>query len=203
NLCSALLHSEETTYAKTSYYTTLILYAFSFPGLWSVIKRAAKTKYEDRTFVVPGPAALNDAKEVKQVAAEVVAYFNANNYKIVDAGAEITFEGYDAGSKGQAFFLVFCTFLCLGTLALVLQIQFPDIGNYWYLLTALSPYAGIYYWQNATREERAKVRLETTDDDMWTEINILGGQEELDRMSKMMGYNEKGKIRVKGIFEEA
>lgn len=51
------------------------------------------------------------------------------------------FEGAVQASKGQAFFLVFCTALSFATLALVLQIQFPTIGNYWFLLTLLSPYA--------------------------------------------------------------
>ncbi|CAN0549997.1 unnamed protein product, partial [Ectocarpus sp. 8 AP-2014] len=31
-------------YSKFSYYTTLGLYVLSFPGLWSVVKRATKTK---------------------------------------------------------------------------------------------------------------------------------------------------------------
>lgn len=52
-----------------------------------------------------------------------------------------SFEGAVQASKGQAFFLVFCTALSFATLALVLQIQFPSIGNYWFLLTLLSPYA--------------------------------------------------------------
>jgi Cofactor assembly of complex C subunit B len=38
-----------------------------------------------------------------------------------------------------------------------LQIQFPDIGGLWYLLTLVSPYAGIYYWQNASRKDKAQV----------------------------------------------
>lgn len=44
-------------------------------------------------------------------------------------------------SKSQAFFLVFCTFLGLCSLALVLSIQFQDIGQNWFYLTLLSPYA--------------------------------------------------------------
>lgn len=51
------------------------------------------------------------------------------------------FEGAIQANKGQAFFLVFCTALSFATLALVLQIQFPAVGNYWFLLTLLSPYA--------------------------------------------------------------
>jgi Cofactor assembly of complex C subunit B len=54
-------------YSKASYYTSLGLYLLSFPGLWSVIKRAAKTKYKERVYLAPGPAAVAEAKPVKQV----------------------------------------------------------------------------------------------------------------------------------------
>lgn len=47
-LPSFLLLSDEAAgsvgYSKFSYYTTLGLYVLSFPGLWSVVKRATKTK---------------------------------------------------------------------------------------------------------------------------------------------------------------
>jgi Cofactor assembly of complex C subunit B len=57
-------------YSKASYYTSLGLYLLSFPGLWSVIKRAAKTKYKERVYLAPGPAAVAEAKPVKQVRAQ-------------------------------------------------------------------------------------------------------------------------------------
>ncbi|CAM9849083.1 unnamed protein product [Ascophyllum nodosum] len=201
----SLLLGEEASigYSKFSYYTTLGLYALSFPGLWSVVKRATKTKYKDATYEIPGPASSEEgAESVKQTAAKIIAYFQANNYRILNAGEEITFEGAVEANKGQAFFLVFCTALSFATLALVLQIQFPAIGNYWFLLTLLSPYAGVYYWQNASRSEKAKVRLETSEDDMMTELYITGAEEELDRLSKTMGFMEKGKIRIKGFLEQ-
>ncbi|CAM9950093.1 unnamed protein product [Laminaria digitata] len=114
---------------------------------------------------------------------------------------QLRFEGAIQASKSQAFFLVFCTALSFATLALVLQIQFPAIGNYWFLLTLLSPYAGVYYWQNGSRNDKAKVRLETSDDEKTTELYITGAEEELDRLSKTMGFMEKGKIRVRGLLE--
>lgn len=42
----SIILGEDTTvgYSKFSYYTTLGLYVLSFPGLWSVVKRATKTK---------------------------------------------------------------------------------------------------------------------------------------------------------------
>lgn len=41
----------------------------------------------------------------------------------------------------------------LASTALVLSIAVPFGGAKWYLLTALSPLAGVYYWQRGTRQE--------------------------------------------------
>ncbi len=53
----------------------------------------------------------------------------ANNYEVVEAGEVITFRGLVQKSSSQAFFLVFCTLLGMASLALVLQIQFQDLGE--------------------------------------------------------------------------
>jgi hypothetical protein len=53
----------------------------------------------------------------------------ANNYEVADAGETITFKGLVARSTSQAFFLVFCTAIGMASLALVLQIQFQDLGE--------------------------------------------------------------------------
>lgn len=48
-------------------------------------------RYKNATYVVPGPASQEEgAESVKQTAAKIVAYFQANNYQILDAGKEIT-----------------------------------------------------------------------------------------------------------------
>jgi hypothetical protein len=54
----------------------------------------------------------------------------ANNYEVAEAGETITFRGLVARSTSQAFFLTFCTALGMASLALVLQIQFQDLGEY-------------------------------------------------------------------------
>lgn len=41
----------------------------------------------------------------------------------------------------------------MGSVALVLSLLFPSIGNWWYGLTALSPAAYLYYMGRGTREE--------------------------------------------------
>lgn len=54
------------------------------------------------------------------------------------------FRGQVGKSKSQAFFLSFCTFLGLGSLALVLSIQFQEIGQNWFYITLASPYAYVH-----------------------------------------------------------
>mgnify|MGYP003890607497 CR=1 FL=1 len=43
-----------TTYSKKSYFATLGLYALSFPGLWSTIKRSTKVKMVRKQFETTG-----------------------------------------------------------------------------------------------------------------------------------------------------
>lgn len=52
-----------------------------------------------------------------------------NNYEVVEAGETIRFQGLIQRSKSQAFFLVFCTAIGMVSLALVLDIQFKDLGK--------------------------------------------------------------------------
>ena len=52
-----------------------------------------------------------------------------NNYEVVEAGETIKFQGLIQRSKSQAYFLVFCTAIGMVSLALVLDIQFKDLGK--------------------------------------------------------------------------
>lgn len=54
----------------------------------------------------------------------------ANNYEVSDAGETITFKGIVKRSLSQALFLVFVTAMSMGTLGLVLNIQFNDLGMF-------------------------------------------------------------------------
>jgi hypothetical protein len=193
----------EVTYSKYSYYTTLGLYLLSFPGLISLVTRSVKAKNIAKTYEIAGPKAKDgDAKQTKLVAGEIMAYFKANNYDIgAPEGEEIIFKGTIGQSKSQAFFLSFCTFMGLASLALVLSIQFQDIGQKWFYMTLLSPYAGFYYWNRAAREDEARVKLEVSDNEERIDVSVIATKEEQERFSSALKYNEKGMIRVKGIFE--
>lgn len=192
----------ETTYSKYSYYTTLGLYLLSFPGLISLVTRSVKAKNISKIYEINGPNAKEDAKAAKLVAAEIMAYFKANNYEIgTNEGEEIIFKGIIGRSKSQAFFLSFCTFIGLGSLALVLSIQFQDIGQKFFYMTLVAPYAGFYYWNRASREDEARVRLEVSDNEEKIEVSLIATKEEQERFSSALKFDEKGMIRVKGIFE--
>lgn len=179
-----------------SLYATLGLYILSFPGLYSLIKRSTQVQLVQKTYVFE-----NEKREMREIAGEVMAYMRANNYNVADAGETITFTGAVETSKSQAFFLAFCAFVGLASLALVLQIQLPAIGSYWFLITLLSPYAGIYYWQNASQDNEFKVKLEDRDDSETKALIVRGGKEDVERMARVMELQEEGMVRVKGLLE--
>lgn len=45
----------------------------------------------------------------------------------------------------------------MASVALVLSILVPSVGNWWYLLTLLSPAAWFYYFQKGERVEQVRV----------------------------------------------
>ena len=101
-------------YSNVSFYFTLVLYILSFPGLYSLVTRSVKSKVVRRTYEVIGPAA-EGGRPVRETAGDIVAFFQANNYRIADASDVIVFEGTQAGQNGKAAFLTFCTFIGLGS----------------------------------------------------------------------------------------
>lgn len=119
-----------------------------------------------------------------------------------EAADVIRFVGRYAASRGQAAALVFYVFCGLASTALVLSIAAPVAGHgeWWYALTALSPLAGLYYWQRGDRDEEFLVKMTTADDDSVTDISVEGDAEEADRMAKTLSLAEKGKVYVKGIL---
>eukprot|EP00245_Coleochaete_scutata_P007789 TRINITY_DN23558_c0_g1_i1.p1 TRINITY_DN23558_c0_g1~~TRINITY_DN23558_c0_g1_i1.p1 ORF type:complete len:324 (+),score=63.65 TRINITY_DN23558_c0_g1_i1:48-1019(+) len=187
-------------YSQASYYTSLGLFLLSLPGLWSLIKRSTASKVVRKTFVVPGPKVLG-AKPLKVIAGEITAALAKSNFKIVNAGETITFEGVFQPNRGQAAFLTFCAAVGLASLALVLTIVAPDFGEGWYLITFISPAAGIYYWTRATRTEQIQIKMVTADDENETDVILQGDDEEIERVRKGLALMEKGKVYVKGLLE--
>lgn len=185
-----------------SLYVTLGLFIMSVPGIWSQIKRAPKANKKRKTFEVAGPSA-EGAMPMDDRARQIFGYFKRYNYEVTGSGEVITFKGLYAADKGQAAAVTFYTFFGMGSVALVLSILYPTIGNWWYGLCALSPGAYFYYMSRGTREEEMKVKMVTADDDMTTDIIVEGDIEEITRMARELELVEKGMVRVKGILESA
>ena len=55
-----------------------------------------------------------------------------------------------------------------------------------YASTLLSPYAGLYYWNNAEVVTEIKVKLEMDDKETQAEMIVQGLKEDLERMARMM-----------------
>lgn len=174
----------------------------SVPGIWSQVKRAPKANRKRKTFEVPGPA-VEGAMPVDARARQIFAYFKSYNYQVKETGEVITFEGIYAADRGQAAAVTFYTFCGMACVALVLSVLVPDVGAKWYALTALSPLAAVYYFQRGERAEQVRVKMVTSDDDATTDIIVEGDQEEIARMSRELGLQEKGMVYVKGIFEQS
>jgi hypothetical protein len=64
-------------------------------------------------------------------------------------------------------------------LALVLSMQFPDIGNVFLVLLIAAPLAGWFYWQGSSRTEQVRLKVESSDDSAPTTIKISGHRDEL------------------------
>ncbi|CAM8949834.1 unnamed protein product [Rhodiola kirilowii] len=182
-------------YSLASYYTSLGLFVISVPGLWSLIKRSVKSKIVKKTFIDA------DNKPPNQAAGEILSFFTRNNFVVTDRGETVTFEGMMVPSRGQAALLTFCTCISLASVALVLTITVPDVGNNWFFLTALSPLAGAYYWKRASRKEQIQVKMILAEDGNLSEIVVQGDDQQIDEMRKELKLNEKGMVYVKGLFE--
>ncbi|XP_055805945.1 protein COFACTOR ASSEMBLY OF COMPLEX C SUBUNIT B CCB1, chloroplastic [Solanum dulcamara] len=199
SLFSLAATAADAGYSLASYYTSLGLFVISVPGLWSLIKRSVKSKIVQKTFVKQG---IDEGKKAaNQVAGEILSFFTRNNFAVLDRGETITFEGMMVPSRGQAALLTFCTCISLGSVALVLTITVPDVGNNWFWITALSPLAGVYYWTRASRKEQIKVKMIVADDGSLSEIVVQGDDQEVEKMRKELQLSEKGMVYVKGLLE--
>ncbi|KAF7135575.1 hypothetical protein RHSIM_Rhsim08G0038900 [Rhododendron simsii] len=194
-----LLAADAAGYSAASYYTSLGLFVISVPGLWSLIKRSVKSKIVQKTYIGEG----EQKKAPNRVAGEILSFFTRNNFVVLDRGETITFEGTMVPSRGQAALLTFCTCISLASVALVLTITVPDVGNNWFWLTILSPLAGLYYWKRASRKEQIKVKMVVAEDGTLSEIIVQGDDQQVEQMRKDLQLSEKGMVYVKGLFERS
>ncbi len=202
-------------------------------GIWSQIKRAPQSSKKRKVYEVDGPARPS-AMPMDDRARQIFQYFKKYNYSVKNTGEVITFSGMYAADKGAAAAVTFYTFVSewigsdlvasivrgqtnpfwsgMASVALVLSTLYPEVGNWWYALTLLSPGAWFYYFARGTREEEVrwedamqtalrklprsrvqmKVKMVTSDDNQTTDIVIEGDIEEITRFQKVREFAVAG-----------
>jgi len=141
-----------TPVLSSTFFLTLLLLV----GLFFFIRASVK----DRTQTVK---LVSDLSE-ETLAGQLQQYFSQRAYKLTDIDSEsnqIAFEGIVRPSFFLAIFLTMLTAVGILCLALVLSSLLPNFGNGVFLLVALSPLAGLFYWKNAKRPERVLLRVES------------------------------------------
>jgi hypothetical protein len=80
--------------------------------------------------------------------------------------------------------------------------ELPIIGEpNWFLLSLVSPYAGIYYWQAGDRVDECSFKLEADDDEKENSISVFAPEEEIERMWRSLEWQEKGMVKVEGLMD--
>eukprot|EP00667_Euglena_gracilis_P011451 EG_transcript_11702 len=205
---AALAAEQSGGYSLASYYTALGTYVLALPGLYSLVTRSVKPKIVRKTYVMPGQNA--GGLPMKEIAGKILFYFTAKRgFELKEAGKTVTFRGKVAKKRGQAAFLTFCVFLSLLSLGLVIQTietaslgQGQGLGNWWYAVSLISPLAGKYYLDNADVDQELQVKIITDDELKETEVIVQGDDAELEGLRTEFDWQEKGMVRVKGLFEE-
>ncbi len=154
--------------------STFILSLLLAVGLFFFIRASTKPRIEQMT--------LETSESEAVLIPKLQAYFTDRAYKItaVDRDTDIiTFEGFVSPSVFLAVLLTSAAAIGAMSLALVLSMQFPDVGNVFLVLLVAAPLAGWFYWQGSARIEQIRLKVESADDSAPTKIKISGHRDEL------------------------
>ena len=94
-------------------------------------------------------------------------YFESRAYQrtAVDSqNKQIIFKGFVQPSLFLAILLSLLALAGLFCLVLILSLLFPDVKNFFWLLIAIAPLAGVFYWRKAGRWEEVSLQITTAAD---------------------------------------
>lgn len=136
--------------------STLLLTLLLVIGLLFFIRASVK----DRTQTVK----LASSELDDDLLAQLKQYFLDRAYRVtsIDAARNVVnFEGNVRPSLFLAIFLSSLALVGMICLVLVLETTVPAGGIFWWLLLAIAPGAGFFYWKKANRPENVSFRLLT------------------------------------------
>ncbi len=125
-------------------------------GLFFFIRASVK----DRTQQIQ----LKAVESTDLLIARLQQHFEARAYQLVevnDTQKQVTFQGFVRPSWFLATLLTILAVVGLSCIALVLTLLFPRFGGWFWLLLALAPISGIFYWRKAGRWEKVILKVES------------------------------------------
>lgn len=136
--------------------STFLLTLLLSVGLFFFIKASVKDRTERVTLLTQ--------QEEDVLLPQLQQYFDQRAYRVIAADSihnQVTFEGFVRPSLFLAIFLTLLAAVGTLCLSLVLSVVFPHTYGIWLGLVLLSPFAGVFYWQNAGRLEQVSLKWET------------------------------------------
>ena len=94
-------------------------------------------------------------------------YFESRAYRIATVDAQnkkVAFKGFVQPSLFLAILLSLLAVVGLSCLALVLFLLFPNVHKLFWLLVAIAPLAGVFYWRKAGRWEEVLLQVTSVPD---------------------------------------
>ena len=130
-------------------------------------------------------------------------YFENRAYQLTSVDPEnkqITFRGFVQPSIFLAILLSLLAVVGFSCLALILFLLFPNSNNLVWLLTILSPLAGVFYWRKAGRWEEILLRVVSRTDSP-NLVSITAHRDELIQLEENLSVQtvEKTKTEDKRI----
>lgn len=175
----------DTPVISSTFFLTLLLTA----GLFFFIKASVK----DRTQKVK----LISQQPQEVLLSKLQAHFEGRSYQITQldrANKQVTFEGFVRPSWFLAIFLTLMAVFGALCLALVLAYLYPQASKIFFLLTAIAPLTGLFYWQKAGRLEKVALKVEAIDlptNNPQTLMTIAAHRDELIQLERAFTF-ERG-----------
>lgn len=173
--------------------STVFLTILLLIGLFFFIRASVKDRTTEVQFIANIPE--------NTLLPKVKSYFSQRSYRVTALNAEkeeVTLEGFVQPSWFLAIFLSVLAGLGLLCISLVLFLLFSESSyrSVFFLLTLLSPVAGVFYWKKAGRVEQVSIKLNSSPSSA-TEagqslITVKAHRDELIQLQQALPLQPKG-----------
>ena len=161
--------------------STLLLTLLLVVGLLFFIRASVK----DRTQVVR----LSCVQSSEWLLDQLKQYFSDRAYQVTSIDADrnvVSLQGNVRPSVFLTFFLSSLALVGMTCLVLVLEVSVPQGGALWWLLLAIAPGAGFFYWKKANRPESVSFRLESDTPTGGSIIKIQAHRDEVESLQETL-----------------